>query len=90
MNNFEYLEGKKKSNFAKICGDNIFQIKTKPIDKKQFAELKNKLKKIGKAVDFGNCINFENKITIFQDGRALVKAKDENEAKGLYSKLVGN
>ena len=85
-----------------MCGDNIFQIKMKSTDKKQFNELKGKLKKIGKVgnerargefshvTDFGYCINFENKLTIFNDGRALVKAKDEKEAKSLYSRLVGN
>ena len=87
---FEYLNGKKSSRVIKLCGDNIYQIKTKSIDKKQFNELKNKLKKIGKVVDFNHCINFDNKITIFNDGRALIKAKDEKEAKSLYSKFVGN
>ena len=57
---------------------------------KQFNSLKNKLKKIGKIIDFDYCINFENKITIFNDGRTLIKAKDEKEAKSLYSKFVGN
>ena len=89
-NNFEYLSGKKASKIVKLCGDNIYQIKTKAIDKKQFNDLKNKLKKIGKVIDFSYCINFDNKITIFQDGRALIKAKDEKEAKSLYSKFVGN
>ena len=89
-NNFEYLSGEKSSRIVKLCGDNIYQIKTKSIDEKQFKNLKNKLKKIGKVADFGYCINFDNKLTIFNDGRALVKAKDEKEAKSLYSKFVGN
>ena len=112
-NNFEYLSGKKSSRIVKLCGDNIYQIKTRSIDKKQFNILKNKLKKIGKVgnerardlnassrsrehvelshvTDFGYCINFNNTLTIFSDGRALVKAKDEKEAKTLYSKFVGN
>ena len=89
-NNFEYLDGKKFSKAAKMCGDSIFQIKTKSINSKQFMELKNKLKKIGKVIDFGYCVNFDNKITIFKDGRALIKAKDEKEAKSLYSRFVGN
>ncbi|MDP3765125.1 MAG: ThiF family adenylyltransferase [Nanoarchaeota archaeon] len=88
--NFEYLTGKKLSRIVKLCGDNIYQIKTKSIDKTQFNNLKNKLKKIGKIIDFDYCINFDNKITIFNDGRALIKAKDEKEAKSLYSKFVGN
>jgi len=89
-NNFEYLNGKKSSRIIKLCGDNIYQIKSKSIDKNQFNDLKNKLQKISKLIDFGYCINFDNKITIFQDGRALIKAKDENEAKSMYSKFVGN
>ena len=89
-NNFEYLSWKKSSKIIKMCGNNIFQIKNKLIDKKEFNDLKIKLKKIGKVVDFYYCINFENKITIFQEGRALIKAKDEKEAKSLYSKFVGN
>ena len=88
--NFEHLSGKKSSRIVKLCGDNIYQIKTKSIDQKQFNNLKNKLKKIGKIVDFDYCINFDKKITIFNDGRALIKAKDEKEAKSLYSKFVGN
>ena len=89
-NSFEYLSGKKSSRIVKLCGESIYQIKTKNIDKEQFNQLKNKLKKIGKIIDFGYCINFDNKITIFNDGRALIKAKDEKEAKSLYSKFVGN
>ena len=89
-NKFEYLSGKKSSKIVKLCGDNIYQIKGKNIGKKQFNELKIKLKKIGKTADFAYCVNFDNKITIFNDGRALIKAMDEKEAKSLYSKFVGN
>lgn len=89
-NNFEYLSGKKSSKIAKLCGDGIYQIKTKNINKKQYNEMKSKFKKMGKITDFGYCISFDNKITIFRDGRALIKAKDEKEAKSLYSKFVGN
>ena len=89
-NNFEYLNGKKSSKIAKLCGNNIFQIRAKFFDKKNFANLKIKLKKVGKVIDFGYCINFENKMTIFNDGRALIKAINQKEAKSLYSKFVGN
>ncbi|MBS3101185.1 ThiF family adenylyltransferase [Candidatus Woesearchaeota archaeon] len=88
--NFEYLSGKKSSKIMKLCGDGIYQIKTKSIDKQQSSNLRNKLKKIGKLTDFGYCINFNNKLIIFNDGRALIKAKDEKEAKSIYSKFVGN
>jgi len=89
-NNFEYLSGKKSSRIIKMCGNDIFQIKAKSISKNQFDQLKKKLKKIGNVVDFNYCINFDNKMTIFQDGRALIKDKGEKEAKSLYSKYVGN
>ena len=88
--NFEYLTGKKSSRVIKLCGDNVYQIKTKNIDQNQFNKLKIKLKKIGKVIDFDYCINFDGKMTIFSDGRALIKAKDEKEAKSLHSKFVGN
>ena len=88
--NFEYLSGKKSSKIMKLCGDGIYQIKTKSIDKQQSSNLRNKLKKIGKLTDFGYCINLKNKLIIFNDGRALIKAKDEKEAKSIYSKFVGN
>ncbi len=89
-NNFEYLEGKKQSKAIKLCGNNIWQIKAKAMDKKQFNGLKNKLRKIGRVADFGYCINFDNKLTIFGNGRALVKARDEKGAKSLYARFVGN
>ena len=89
-NNFEYLNGKKASKIVKLCGDNVYQIKAKSIDKNQFNNLKNKLKNAGKVIDFDYCINFNNQMTIFNDGRALIKAEDEKTAKSLYSKFVGN
>ena len=63
-----------------MCGSDIFQIKNKSLPKKQFAEIKNKFKKIGKVIDMVYCINFNGKITLFNDGRALIKAKSEKEA----------
>ncbi|MBI2647533.1 ThiF family adenylyltransferase [Candidatus Woesearchaeota archaeon] len=87
---FEYLNGKKTSRVVRLCGDGVFQIKNKELNKKQFTIIKNKLKKIGKIVDFEYCINFDNKLTFFQDGRALIKAKDEKEAKSIYAKFIGN
>ena len=87
--NFEYLNGKKFSSLTKMCGNGLYQIRKK-ISEENFLLIKKKLKKNGKIVDFAYCINFENKLTVFQDGRALIKAKDEKEAKSLYSKFVGN
>lgn len=87
---FEYLGGKKEAKIVKLCGNEMYQIKSAQMDKQQFNEIKSKLKKIGKIADFSYCINFDNKITLFNDGRALIKAKGEKEAKSLYSRLIGN
>lgn len=90
-NKFEYLDGKKSPRIVKLCGEGVYQIKAKsPMGKGQFSSLKNKLEKIGMVADFGNCTNFNGKITIFKDGRALIKAKNSKEAKSVYSKFVGN
>ncbi len=89
-NNFEFLYGKKSTKAIKLCGSNMYQIKTHPLNDKQFNNLKNKLRKIGRIIDFDYCMNFDDKMTIFQDGRALIKAKDEKEAISLYSKFAGN
>ena len=87
---FEFLSGKKSTNTVKMCGSNLYQIKSKSFSKGDFLLLKAKLRKIGKLIDMDYCINFERRMTIFSDGRALIKAKDEKGARSLYSKFVGN
>lgn len=76
---FEYLSGK-GAKIVKMCGSNVFQIKGRKINLKN-TKLRGK--------NLGYCIASE-KITLFEDGRALVKAGSEAEAKSLYAKLVGN
>ncbi len=78
---YEYLGGK-GTRAIKLCGSNMFQIKGKKVDLVHF-------KKITKGVDFGYCVSTET-ITVFEDGRALIKASTEAEAKSIYSKIVGN
>jgi adenylyltransferase/sulfurtransferase len=87
---FEYLSGEKASRTIKMCGNDIYQIRGRSTTQKEFDELKKRLKKAGKIIDMKHCVNFDSKVTLFLDGRALVKAKDETEARSLYSKLVGN
>jgi len=88
-NKFEYLKGK-SSKTIKLCGNGMFQVRNGSLDSKQFNELKARLEKLGKIIDLGYAINFDRKITIFDNGRALIKADDEAQAKSLYSKFVGN
>lgn len=80
---YEYLEGKKQE-IVKFCGSGTFQMK----GKFDYGELKRRLNMVGKVVDMGICFKFSAMI-IFPD-RVLINAQNEEEAKILYSKVVGN
>ncbi|HII15025.1 MAG TPA: HesA/MoeB/ThiF family protein [Nanoarchaeota archaeon] len=81
--NYEYLAGKKQE-ILKFCGSGTYQIK----GKFDYEELKRKLAKVGKVTDMGICFRF-SAMTIFPD-RAIIKAQTEEEAKVMYSQVVGN
>ncbi|MBI2580618.1 ThiF family adenylyltransferase [Candidatus Woesearchaeota archaeon] len=84
---YEYLSGKKGSKMVSLCGRNSYQIKGNAVD---LEKLKKRLQRIGeKVADFGECISFRN-ITLFRDGRALIKAGSAEEAKASYSSYVGS
>ena len=85
-NNYGYLSGEKGSKIVSLCGRNAYQVKGKPVD---LSTLKSRLQKIGAVADFGECLSFGD-ITLFKDGRALVKAKSVEEAKIAYARYVGN
>ncbi len=76
---FEHLQGK-GTKAARLCGS-MFQIKGRRPDLA-------KIRLATKGKDFGYCISSE-KITVFEDGRALVKARSEAEAKTIYARIVG-
>ncbi len=80
--NYEYLSGKKGSRIVKLCGTGTYQIKGKPVD------LGLLRKRFDKAKPFGCCIHLGN-ITIFSDGRAIVKAESAAKAKSAYARIVG-
>jgi len=83
---FDYLSGEKVQKAAKLCGTSSVQITGK---EKSLKKIKEKLEKLGKVEDHGYCIRF-NEITLFNDGRALIKAKSIEEARILYTKYIGN
>ena len=82
---YEYLDGDKLSKTVKMCGSNTYQIK-EDVD---FEELKKNFGRFEDAKVTEDFLQYNN-ITLFSDGRALVKAKNEEEARSLYSKYVGN
>jgi len=83
--NYEYLMGK-ADKVVKYCGAYSYQVRGKKLNLK---ELKGRLEKLDEVKDFGYCIHFKN-LTIFEDGRAIIKVKSEEEARRFYSKYVGN
>ncbi|MFH1073273.1 MAG: HesA/MoeB/ThiF family protein [Nanoarchaeota archaeon] len=83
---FDYLSGEKMQKAAKLCGSSSVQILGK---EKSLKKVKEKLEKLGKVEDYGYCIRF-SEITLFNDGRALIKAKSIEEARILYTKYIGN
>ncbi|MBI2176659.1 ThiF family adenylyltransferase [Candidatus Woesearchaeota archaeon] len=82
----DYLDGKKAKSAVAMCGRGTYQIKGEAVN---LPALKLQLQKTGeKVADFGECVSFRN-ITLFKDGRALVKAGSAGEAKASYARHVG-
>jgi len=92
---FRYLLGRIEQKAVHYCGSFQYQIKKKDFSKKssflkkEYIEIVSKLKKLGKVVDLGYCAHFDD-LTLFLDGRVLIKAKDEKEAKMFFDKYIGN
>jgi molybdopterin-synthase adenylyltransferase len=86
MGNYQYLEGEIKTKTVSLCGQGTYHIRG---NKKNLFELSKKLSKLGEIKKFGNVIQFD-KLTLFEDGRAIIKASSEKEAKATYSKYIGN
>jgi len=82
---FQYLTGEKQTKIVKICGNGVFQFKTTH----NFLQLKEKLEKTDNIKAFKELFHFKN-LTIFHDGRILIKAESEKSARSDYSKYIGN
>jgi len=77
---YDSLDGKKGNDIVKMCGRGVYQIKGKKLDI-------TKLKLAGKLTKY--CL-INKDFTIFNDGRAFIKADSKENAKSLYSKFIGN
>ncbi len=89
--NFEFLEGKRGTEVSKMCGIDTFQVK---LDNKpaKFEKIAGKLKGVKEIIVNAYMLHFnvnEKKISVFKDGRVIVKGvKNEKEAKSLYSRYI--
>jgi molybdopterin-synthase adenylyltransferase len=82
---YDYLNGKKDSTSIQLCGTNTFQLRGPKLKLKEVA---NKLKKIDDILLKDYCLKFKE-LTIFEDGRVLIKAPTQQRAKSLYTKYIG-
>lgn len=83
---YQYLEPKEETRLVKFCSSGRYQINGKKID---FQKIKKRWEKSDEVIDDTVVLTFKN-ILLFEDGRALIKAKSEEEALSVYSKWVGN
>jgi len=83
---FSYLNGEKSTELIKFCRTNTFQLRIPKLNLEKVAE---KLKKLDDVILNDYCLIFKE-LTIFRDGRILIKANSEEQAKSLYSKYIGN
>ncbi len=89
----EFLGTKKPQIITTLCGGNTISFDPLYKGKVDLNALAKRLKKVGKVRMAGPVLVFDigqQKLTIFQDGRGLIKgARNEEEARSLYSKYIG-
>jgi adenylyltransferase/sulfurtransferase len=93
-NDYEYLNVKKRSMVTSLCGQNSVQIVPIKSSETSIDDFAKKLGRIGKVKKTELSLDFfidKFKITLFSDGRAIIKGtSDDNLAKSLYTKYIGN
>jgi molybdopterin-synthase adenylyltransferase len=82
---FSYLNGKKENSTIQLCGTNTYQLRGPKLKLKDVAK---KLNKIEEPTLNDYCLKFKE-LTIFEDGRVLIKANSAQRAKSLYTKYIG-
>jgi len=91
---FEFLNPERKKLYTSICGRNAVQILPERKQEISLAQLAEKLRSAG-AIDLRPNVLFfktgEYDLTIFEDGRVLVKGtSDPVRAKTVFSKYIGD
>jgi adenylyltransferase/sulfurtransferase len=91
---YEFLSASKKDIITALCGRNAISIKPLKSGRLDLKALGAKLEKLGSVKVSDQILILgtgEHEITIFIDGRAIIKGTDdEGVARSLYSKYVGN
>lgn len=79
---YDCLAGKGEHKIIKFCGSSHYQIRGQPIS------LASLSKRLREAQYRGSCLR-HGPLTIFPDGRVLIRAESEAEAKRLYARYLG-
>ena len=81
-----YLNKEIKPNLIRFCSSGKYQIDGTP---KDFIPLKNKLELFGRVEIDEDILKFKNNL-LFKDGRAIMRADSEEEARESYAKYFEN
>jgi adenylyltransferase/sulfurtransferase len=91
--NFEFLDAEQQEFAAVLCGRNAVQVAPSKSVRLDLAELSNKLSPLGEVKMNEFLLRFaidSKEITIFPDGRAIVKGTDDvAEARSVYARFIG-
>jgi len=92
--NFEFLEAEAQEFSAVLCGRDAVQVMPPNATDLDLAALAEKLRNITGVKHNEYLVRFmagENEITVFRDGRAIIKGTDDiAAARSLYAKYVGS
>ena len=83
---YKYLTGENSQNIINLCGSNSYQLKGRKL---KLNEVAKKLEKIDKVFLNDYCLIFRE-LTMFPDGRTLIKAESPEKAKLIYTQYIGN
>src|SRR5258708_19147793 len=90
---FEFLDAEAQEFSAVLCGRNAVQIAPPQPTNLDLQQLSEKLRNIAEVKQNEYLVRFmsgENEMTVFRDGRAIVKGTDDvSVARSLYAKFIG-
>lgn len=91
---FEYLDAEAQEFSAVLCGRDAVQLAPPRQTRLDLAQLAEKLRPLAEVKQNEYLVRFmagANEITVFADGRAIVKGTDDvTAARSLYAKYIGN
>jgi molybdopterin/thiamine biosynthesis adenylyltransferase len=90
---YEFLEGRPRTRFTSLCGQDAVQIWDPACMGMPLAQLKERLSALGPVEGGEQMLRFpvgEQELVVFPDGRTIVRGtRDEKVARALYAKYLG-